>query len=818
MRKLVVAARGALLLALAAPAFFGFVRLGSQSPTSSEQPRAQEPERFAPADSENAVIKEFCTGCHNDLLEWAGLTLEHFDVDKAPENAELAEKVIRKLRTGMMPPSTVKRPDEATIQNLAAALENRIDTAVGGNPNPGRRPFQRLNRAEYARAVRDLLDIEVDVEAFLPADTISRSFDNIADVQTFSATLMEGYLRAAGQTSRDALGDPDAAASEASYRVPRTASQVLHVEGAPIGTRGGISVIHNFPADGSYTFRMLLHGTPTGQLYGLTAEDEFLEVSIDGDGVATLEVDRWLDESDPNGMNIQTAPITVKAGQHRVSAAFLERFAGPVNDLVAHVHHTLADTQIGSAYGITTLPHLRSLSITGPFDVTGVSDTPSRRKVFKCRPTSAADEIPCARNIIRDLGTLAYRRSLDEHDMEGLLAFYRQGAAQGNFETGIRTALQAILASPHFVFRLEEAPAAVEPGTDYRISDLDLASRLSYFLWASAPDAELIELGQKEQLHREEVLQGQVWRMLDDPRSESLASRFAAQWLRLQDLDDIHPDALTYPRFDHTLAQSMRRETEFFFSNMIQEDRSVLDLLTAKYTFVNERLAEHYRLPNVGGNHFRRVSLEGTPRQGILGQGSILTLTSLPNRTSPVQRGKWVLEVLMGVSPPPPPPNVPDLEETKATEGARLLSVRERMEEHRKNPACTSCHRVIDPLGLALENFDPTGAWRIKDNGVPVDASGELYDGTPLEGPAGLGQALLKRKSVFLNTFTERLMTYALGRRIEYSDMPTIRRIVREATLNEHRLSSFLLGIVESRAFQMSRAEPGSETVTAAEQ
>ena len=818
MRKLPIAAWGILLLGLATPTFFVFARYAAQSPSLGEPLPTEKPAEFPPADSENAVIKEFCTGCHNDLLEWAGLTLEHFDIDQAPENAELAEKVIRKLRTGMMPPSTVKRPDEVSIQAVAAALESRIDAASRDRPNPGWRPFQRLNRAEYGRAVKDLLDIEVDVEAFLPADTISRSFDNIADVQTFSATLMEGYLRAAGKTSRDALGDPEAVASEASYRVPRTASQVAHVEGAPIGTRGGVSVIHNFPADGNYTFRMLLHGTPTGQLYGLTAEDEILEVSVDNQAVATFEVDRWMDESDPGGMTMQTAPIAVKAGQHRVTAAFLERFAGPVNDLVAPIHHTLADTQIGSAYGITTLPHLRSLSLTGPFDVTGVSDTPSRRKVFTCRPTSAEGEIPCARKIISDLGTRAYRRTLDEQDMTGLLAFYRQGASQGNFETGIRTAVQAILASPHFVFRLEETPPNVTPGTDYRIGDLALASRLSYFLWASAPDAELIELGQKEQLHREEVLEAQVWRMLEDPRSEALSSRFAAQWLRLQDLDDIHPDALTYPRFDHTLAESMRRETEFFFDNLIREDRSILDLLTAKYTFVDERLAEHYRLPNVAGSHFRRVSLEGTLRQGVLGQGSVLTLTSLPNRTSPVQRGKWVLEVLMGVSPPPPPPNVPDLEETKAAEGARLLSVRERMEEHRKNPACTSCHRVIDPLGLALENFDPTGAWRIKDNGVPVDASGELFDGTPLEGPDGLGQALLKRKSVFLTTFTERLMTYALGRRVEHTDLPAIRRIVAEASRNDHRISNFVLGIVGSHAFQMSRAEQGSETVTAGQE
>jgi len=758
-------------------------------------------------ESQNALVADYCVMCHSDEARTAGFSLESFDVGRAEESAPVAEKMIRKLRAGMMPPSFAPQPDPAEIADLARKLEERIDEVAAKNPNPGGRTFQRLNRAEYARSIHELLALDVDVTAFLPPDTISHGFDNVADVQTMSPTLMEGYLRAAGKISRLAVGDPSAGATEATYKLPRTASQMEHVEGAPFGTRGGISIVHHFPADGQYIFKMMLHGSPTGQLYGAAVKGEQIEISIEGDRVALLDIDPMMDESDPNGMNIESPPVAIKAGPHRVSAVFLQRFESPVDDLMAPIDHTLADTTIGTDYGVKALPHLREFRINGPHNVTGISDTVSRRKVFTCRPTSAEDERPCAQKIVSELAAKAYRRPLNEMDLEGLMSFYETGAAEGDFESGVRTALQAILASPHFVFRLEEAPEAIDAGAIHRLNDLELASRLSFFLWATVPDEELVKLASQGLLSDPALLDRQVERLLADPRSEALATRFASQWLRLQDLEKIDPDYLFYPLYDDTLASALKRETELFFENLVQEDRSVLEILTADYTFVNERLARHYGIPNVTGSQFRRVELEGESRRGILGHGSILTLTSVADRTSPVIRGKWILEVLLGSPPPPPPPNVPDLAATMDQASGRTLSVREAMELHRSNPACTSCHKVIDPLGLALENFDATGAWRIKDNGVPVDASGELYDGTPLDGPAGLRQALMKYQNVFLGSFTESLMTYALGRRVEYYDMPTVRAIAREAGANDYRISSFIKGIVGSPAFQMTKVQ-----------
>jgi hypothetical protein len=764
--------------------------------------------------SQRALIEEYCLTCHDDDKEKGGLSLQSFDPARADQSADVAEKVIRKLRAGMMPPPGQERPDATTLDALVVSLETHVDKAAAIRPNPGRRTFQRLNRAEYARSIRDLLSVDVDVSAFLPPDTISHNFDNIADVQSFSPTLLEGYLRAAGKISRDALGDPDASPTSTTFKLPRTASQLAHVEGAPFGTRGGISVVHHFPADGEYTFRMMLHSIPTGQLYGSTARNEQLEVSINGERKALLDINPRMSEADPNGMNLQTPAIAVKAGPQRVSAAFIQRFEGPVDDILRPVEHTLADTQIGSALGVTTLPHLRDLAIVGPHKVTGVSETPGRRKVFTCRPLEPQEETPCASKIVSELARRAYRRPVTPDDLAGLMKFYKAGRDGGDFESGIRTALQAILASPHFIFRLEEVRPAAKPGQNYRLSDLDLASRLSYFLWASAPDAELMQAAEQQTLRAPPVFEKQVRRMLADPRAATLATRFGAQWLRLQDLEKIHPDPLQYPLYDHTLGEAMQRETELFVESIVRDDRSVMELLTADYTFVDGRLARHYGIPNVTGSRFQRVRIPDENRRGLLGQGSVLTMTSVADRTSPVLRGKWVMEVLLGSPPPPPPDDVPDLEATDSAKEGRLLSVRERMEVHRKNPTCNSCHRVIDPLGLALENFDVTGAWRIKDNGVPVDASGTLYDGSTLSGPADLRQALLKRQETFLRTFTENLMAYGLGRRIEPFDMPTVRATVREAGLNSFRFSSFVLGIVKSPAFQMSRMETVSGTVS----
>jgi hypothetical protein len=763
---------------------------------------------------QTALVKQYCAGCHSERGKAGGLSLAGFDATKLEGDGETTEKMIRKLRAGMMPPSGARRPDESVLTGMAAAFEARMDKVAALNPNPGSRPFQRLNRAEYANAVKDLLNVDVDVTAYLPPDTISHGFDNVADAQTFSPTLMDGYLRAASQISRLAVGDRNATATSTTYKIARAASQMRRVDGAPMGTRGGTSVVHTFPADGQYVFKTSLHYEPLGGLagrntmtaYGLT---EQVEVSVNGERVAVFDLNTRMSETDPkNDLELETPPIHVKAGPQRISAAFIQRLDGPVDDLLMPLENTLADVSI--TFGITMLPHLRDLIVQGPLSVTGVSDTPSRLKIFSCRPTSAAEEESCALEIIKGLSAQAFRGAPAAADLQDAMKFYEQGRGKGGFEPGIRLAVQSILMSPRFLFRLEQQPVGIRSAT-YRIADEDLASRLSFFLWGTVPDAELRRAASTGALKTAAGVDKQVRRMLADPRSEALATRFGSQWLRLQDLDKIFPDYLLYPQYDDTLARAMKRETELFFDSIVREDRSVTDLLTADYTFVNERLAKHYGIPNVSGSAFQRVGLPPY-RRGILGQGSILTLTSVADRTSPVQRGKWVMEVLLGSPPPPPPPNVPALDDSvKTTEGGKMLSTRERMEEHRKNPACTSCHKVIDPLGLALENFDVTGAWRIKDNEVPVDVVGDLYDGTKMDGPGGLRDALLKHSDVFLMSFTESMMTYALGRRVEYTDMPGVRAIVRAAGKQQNKLSAFVLGVVNSPAFKMSVVDGGKE-------
>jgi hypothetical protein len=757
------------------------------------------------ADS-NEVIEEYCTRCHSEQRQRGGLVLESFDVAKAAEHADIAERMIKKLRAGMMPPSGARRPEESVLEGLVVELETRLDDAWRENPEPGTRVFQRLNRAEYAAAVEDLLGLKVDVASYLPLDTKSANFDNIADVQMPSTTVVEGYLRAAGQIARLALGDPDAEIGNKIYRMPRIASQKDHVAGAPLGTRGGMSVVHNFPADGKYVFHVMPYNAVEGEVFGRTWGNDQLEISIDGQRVALLNIDRWMHESEPSGLNIRTDSIQVSAGPHRVTAAFVKQFEGDLDDLIRPIDHTLADGQIGIGYGVTTQQHLQRMTILGPFEVTGVSETPTRRFVFSCRPTAPDEERPCAQSIVRRLAERAYRRDVTNDDVSALMQFFDQGAANRGFEGGVRLALQAILASPHFIFRMEEAPSGVEAGDIYEISDAALASRLSFFLWGSPPDAELVRLADEGKLSDDRELERQVRRMLASPRAEALASRFAAQWLRLQDLEKIRPDALSYPYYDETLAEAMHRETELLFDFIRKEDRPVTELLTADYTFVNERLARHYGISGVLGPDFRRVGYPGELRRGILGHGSILTLTSHANRTSPVLRGKWVMEVLLGSPPPPPPPNVPDLEETEGAEDGRFLTVRERMEQHRANPACASCHNVIDPIGLAFENFDVTGAWRERDGGNLVETSTELYDGTPIESVGDLRQAILGRPEVFYRIFTENMMAYALGRRVEYFDQPAIRQITRDASEQDYKLSAFILGVVNTPAFTRSRA------------
>ena len=617
---------------------------------------------------------------------------------------------------------------------------------------------------------------------------------------------MDAYLRAASDITRLAIGDPDAIPTSTTYTNPGYTTQWDRVEGAPRGTRGGVSVIHNFPADGEYVFKLAFEHTTTGGFYGRVSRDEQIEVSINGERMALLEVDRWMGVSDPNGVNMETEPIFVRSGPQRVTAAFIRQSVGPVDDLMSPHEWSLADRQIGvSGYGVTALAHLKDLVVNGPHNPTGVSETPSRRRIFTCRPTSPGEQTECAEDILIRLGTQAYRRPLTEVDLVALRTFYEAGAEDGGFESGIAFALQAMLASPDFVFRFEEPPEDYEPGESYRISDLDLASRLSFFLWGTPPDQALLDAVSRGALSSEEGLERQVVRMLADPRSEALGGRFAAQWLRLQDLEKVHPDRLMYPDFHQQLADAMQHETELFFYSLVREDRSFFDLFTADYTYVNERLAKHYGIPGITGNHFRRVELADERRRGLLGHGSVLTLTSHANRTSPVLRGKWVMEVLLGTPPPPPPPGVPDLEQTEGSDGGRMLTTRERMEMHRSNPVCASCHKFMDPIGLALDNFDVTGKWRIRENGMPLDTQGELYDGTPVTSPKDLRQALLERPIPLVRTFTENLMAYALGRRVEYYDKPTIRAIARDAAENDYRLSSFIMGVVKSPAFQMSR-------------
>ncbi len=754
------------------------------------------------------VVQQYCVRCHNERRLLGNLSLEDFDAADPASNAPVAEKMIRKLRAGMMPPPGARRPAPDVLVDLAVALEDGIDADAARRPNPGRRSFQRLNRAEYARAVQDLLGLEIDASAFLPGETLSAGFDNVADVQHLSATLLEAYMRAASQVARLALGDARATPSETTYEVSRYAEQRSHVPGAPFGTRGGISVVHNFPADGEYLFRLAFQHESTGNFFGQTAPfDEHVEISVDGLRVALIPMDRWMHRQDPNGMELKAGPVRVAAGPRRVSAAFLKLADGPVEDLVSPHEWSLADKKIGYSYGITGLAHLRDMAIGGPYDATGVTPSPASRRVMVCRPAEPAEELACARRVAKDLAIRAFRRPVASSEVDDLMELFEQGAAEGGFAVGVRTILQGVLASPDFIFRFEPQPPGVRPGDVYEIGGPALASRLSFFLWGRPPDAELAGVASAGRLAEPGLFEEQLDRMLADPRAEALGSRFASQWLRLQDLDKVHPDALRFPDFHAQLASDMRRETEMFFHGLVAEGGTLWDLLSADYSYMNERLARHYGIPGVAGPHFRKVRYVRSERRGLLGHGSILTLTSHANRTSPVLRGKWVMEVLLGTPPPPPPADVPDLDATADADAGRFLTVREKLEAHRSNPACSSCHRVIDPVGLALENFDVTGAWRIRDRGNLVETTGELYDGSPIEGPEDLRTALLGRKESLARSFAENLLAYALGRRVEYYDMPVVRRVARAAADDDYRLSAFVREVARSDPFRLARAE-----------
>ena len=758
----------------------------------------------------NGLVKKYCVGCHNDRnKDRAGsLTLASFDVAKAGEHADISERVIRKMQAGMMPPPGMPRPEPAVYQGFIRTLETTVDAYARANPNPGGRTFPRLNRAEYSRAIQDLLDIEVNSAQWLPQDTMSANFDNIADEQALSPTLLEAYLNAAGDISRMAVGDKNAPTIDKTYTNPTYVSQHPwdHVEGAPYGTRGGMVVDHVFPADGEYAFEVTFTN-------GDNSRFEDVDISIDGQRVALLAYENGPQiAADGSGATpLFTDPILVKAGQHKIAAAFIKRSDGPYEDLIRPHEWSNAGGGSGGG-GVTTLPQLRDVVVRGPYKTTGISMTPSRKKIFSCRPTSKPDEAACAKQIITRLASEAYRRPATAVEISRLMPFYEEEAAKNGFEAGVRASLEAILASPHFIFRLEKAPTDARSGGTYRVADIDLASRLSFFLWGLPPDQQLIDAAQRKELSTLAGLEKQARRMLADERSNALAERFAAQWLRLQDVDKVHPDPNFYPNFDENIAEAMRTETKLFFQHLLREDRPVLEMLTADYTFLNERLAKHYGIKGVVGREFRRVTYPDATRRGILGQGTMLVQSSLANRTSPVLRGKWVMEVMLGTPPPPPPPDVPDLEASAGSKEGRLLTTRERLESHRQNATCNSCHRFMDPIGLALDNFDVTGRWRERENGMPLDTNGDFYDGTKVHSTDDLITALLKRPMPIVRNFTENLMAYGLGRRTEYFDQPAIRAIAKSAEANNFKISSFILGVVKSDAFRMRRVEPEAAT------
>ncbi len=756
--------------------------------------------------AQRALLDQYCVTCHNQKLKTGGLALDWLDMAHVGDQAETWEKVVRKLRAGMMPPQGLPRPKPADYEALTAALENELDRAAAAKPHLPAAAVRRMNRTEYANAIRDLLALEIDPAAYLPADDSSYGFDNVASGLGISPALVEGYVSAAAKISRLALGHETAPARKI-YHVREDYSQEEHLEGLPFGTRGGMLVHHYFPADGDYVISWEPVRTTVGGLYGGDSPDEQAELTIDGARIKLFKMAGDVPLTSLHDRN--EVRVTVKAGERAVGLAFLATTYVPNVDLNHHYRRSILDDNLID--GFTFTPQVSSLTISGPIQGTRPADTPSRRKILVCHPAGAADELPCARRILTSLARQAYRRPATTGDTEKLMSFYQTGRNAGSFEDGIERGLQFILAHPEFIFRAEAGPEGVKPGQPYRVSGRELASRLSFFLWSSGPDEELLKHAEAGDLADPSVLKQEVRRMLADPRSHELVKNFAGQWLQLRTLQNATPEGIIYPDFDDNLRQAFRTEAEMFFESIVREDRSVVDLLDADYTFVNERLAAHYGIPNVYGSQFRRVKLEGglDVRRGLLGKGSVLLATSIADRTSPVQRGKWVLMNILGTVPPDPPPNVPPLKSADGANAGADQTMRQRMEQHRANPACASCHRMIDPIGFALENFDGIGRWRSTQYGRPVDASGQLTDGTKINGVVDLRQALLRYSPQFLRTFTEKLLTYGLGRGVEYQDMPTVRAILREAAATHYRFSSLVLGIVNSDAFQMNRKPEG---------
>jgi cytochrome c551/c552 len=766
--------------------------------------------------AQTALVQKYCVTCHNDKVRTGGLSLQSVDLG-APKDAETWEKVIRKVRVGAMPPLGMPRPDAASLDGLASFLETSVDRAAAQHPNPGRASMHRLNRAEYANAIHDLLGLDIDSTALLPPDDESSGFDNMADVLKVSPSLMERYLSASWNISRLAVGNLKIAPATSVYRVRPDLSQDQHIDGLPLGTRGGILVRHDFPVDAEYVIKLRLWRNTFDFLRGMEDRHQ-VEIALDGARIALATAGGREDfiamASNPGSFDAVidqklTVRLPVRAGVHTISAASILRSHAEKDDLIKPFMRTTID-----GLDITGDPSVDRLSVEGPFNPAGVGDTASRRKIFICTPAAEKDEAPCARKIISALLTHAYRRPLKDSDLESPLSFYqRRRNSGGSFEAGIESALQFILASPEFLFRFEADPAGVAPSTAYHLGDMPLASRLSFFLWSSIPDEQLVNLAGQGKLHDPAVLEQQVKRMLADPRAEALVDNFAEQWLFLRNLKTASPNLEAYPDFDDNLRQAMWEETKLFFQSIVREDRGVMDLLNADYTFMNERLARHYGITGIYGSEFRRVKVTDPNRRGLLGQASILTVTSYPNRTSPVQRGKWILTNMLGIPPSPPPGNFA-LKET--AENEKPLSMRERMEAHRTDAICAGCHKVMDPIGLALENFDAIGRWRTTDDGAPIDPSGTLFNGAKVNGAVDLREMLTSRPEVFVGVMTEKMLTYALGRGIQYYDMPAVRRIVHGAAPTNYRFSSLVLGIVKSVPFEMKLSGPAVESASTA--
>jgi hypothetical protein len=774
--------------------------------------------------------------CHTQKLKDQGtvpIALDLLDVTNPGANAEVWEKVVLKMRAGVMPPAAAPRPDKAVRDGFLRWLESELDRHAAADPNPGRtEAFHRLNRNEYRNAVRDLLGIDVDVSSLLPPDDVSYGFDNIAGVLKISPTLMERYLGAAQKVSRMAVGTALPSPNIDYFRIADDLSQDSQLPGLPLGTRGGTRIHYIFPMSGEYEIRPRLT-RDLNESMPVYSEPQHLEISVDGERVGLFTLPGVQGQAAP----VQEAPdpqvpaisqiqvtvratpqeraarnkadeqwnlrVPVKAGQREIVVTFVNRT--PVLEETTRLPFqrpypagvNIPETRPGA--------YLRSVEIAGPFTPVDSGDSQSRQRIFTCRPSTSVAEDGCARTILTALARRAYRRPVTDADVGPLLGFYREGRNEAGFDAGIERALRRLLVSPEFLLRVERDPPRVQPGTAYRISDIELASRLSFFLWSSIPDDELLDLAAKRELGIPAVLTRQVRRMLADPRSDAFVNNFAGQWLFLRNLTAAVPVQSVFPDFDDTLRQAMQRETELFFANIVRDDRSARDLLRADYTFLNERLARHYGIPGVKGSHFRRVELgKDSVRAGLLGQGSILTVTSYPDRTSPVKRGKWILENLLGTPPPPPLPNVAELQATSSS--GTVLSMRQRMEQHRANPICASCHAMMDPLGLALENFDAVGKWRtLGESSTPIDATGVMPGGVAFEGAAGLRQALLGSDR-FVATLSEKMMTYALGRGLEYYDAPAIRKILGDTAADDHRVQSLIIGIVQSTPFRMRRA------------